>query len=299
MNDPADALDFPVSAGDALPPFDEAGCTWHAEQRAGDRLLLRMGKQGPLHVAQDTRYGTLLATAGGTSYRFDPLPEADPVLVAKFVASVVRALVRQLRGLLSLHGSVVAFEGRAVAFVGSAFAGKSTLAHACVHHARATLLADDTVAFVAGAPEPTVEPVQRGTWLLAESRAHFGLDESAERKVIAEHPVSGAPCPLRAVVLLEARPGDAVGEGEQGDSVADNLVRVRGVEAFRLLSPHIFRFAERDPALHRRELDLLADLAPRLAVYVLRRAKRFDRLEAQVTLVRATVDGASRAHVPT
>jgi hypothetical protein len=289
MTETSRSLDFPSSSGALLPPFDEAACTWHAEQRAGDRLLLRMGKQGPLHVAQDTRYGTLLATADGASYRFDALAEADPALVGKFVASVVRALVRQLRGLLSLHGSVVAFEGRAVAFVGGAFAGKSTLAHACVHHARATLLADDTVAIVPGASEPTVEPVQRGTWLLAESRAHFGLEESLERKVIAEHPVAEVPCPLRAVVLLETRPDDH--EGEEGH--ADTLVRVRGVEAFRLLSPHLFRFAERDPALHRRELDLLADLVPRLAVYVLRRAKRFDCLEAHVTLVRAALAGAT------
>ena len=292
MTGAASSLEFPSSSGEALPPFDEDACTWHAEQRAADRLLLRMGKQGPLHVAQDTRYGTLLATADGTSYRFDALAEADPVLVAKFVASVVRALVRQLRGLLSLHGSVVAFDGRAVAFVGGAFAGKSTLAHACVHHACATLLADDTVAFVPGAPEPTVEPVQRGTWLLAESRAHFGLEESAERKVIAEHPVAVGPCPLHAVILLESLP-EASTAGDEG------LLRVRGVEAFRLLSPHIFRFAERDPALHRRELDLLADLAPKLAVYVLRRAKRFDRLASHVDLVRAAVDGAPRAHVPT
>jgi hypothetical protein len=289
MTRPAPSLDFPPASGAALPPFDEASCAWHAEQRAGGRLLLRMGRQGPLHVAQDTRYGTLLATADGASYRFDALADADPLLVAKFVASVVRALVRQLQGKLSLHGSVVAFEGRAVAFVGGAFAGKSTLAHACVHHARAALLADDTVAFVPGAPEPTVEPVQRGTWLLEESRAHFGLAPSAERKVLAEHPVSAAPCPLRAVVLLEALP--------EGGAEEERLLRVRGVEAFRLLSPHVFRFAERDPALHRRELDSLADLAPRLAVYVLRRAKRFDRLEAQVALVRAALDGASHADV--
>lgn len=286
MTERLEPLDFPFSEGDPLPAFDEARCTWHSEQHAGDRLLLRMGVQGELPVAQDTRYGTLLATADGRAYRFDPLPESDPVLVRKFVASVVRALVRQLRGRLSLHGSVVAFGDDAVAFVGWAFAGKSTLAHACVHHARAELVADDTVAFTAEARPPLVEPVQRGTWLLAESRAHFGLAPSEERKVMAEHPVAATTKRLRLVVLLEYHPDEGL---------PDELVRVRGVEAFRLVSPHIFRFAERNPELHRRELDALADRMPELRVAVLRRARRFDRLAEHVELVRSALASLDRA----
>ena len=287
MSEAREPLDFPFSEGPCLPAFEATRCAWHSEQRAGDRLLLRLGTQGEHAVAEDTRYGTLIASPDGSAYRFDPAPDADPLLVVKFVASVVRALVRQLRGQLSLHGSVVAFGDDAVAFVGWAFAGKSTLAHACVHHARADLVADDTVAFTAEARPPFVEPVQRGTWLLAESRAHFGLVPSDERKVMAEHPVASTVKRLRLVVLLEYL-GD--------EALPEELVRVRGVEAFRLVSPHIFRFAERDPAQHRRELDALADRLPHLRVAVLRRARRFDRLADHVALVQraiATIDGVS------
>jgi hypothetical protein len=280
MSGAREPLDFPFSEGPALPAFDEASCTWHSAQHAGDRLLLRMGTQGSNPIAHDTRYGTLIASPDGASFRFDPIADADPLLVAKFVASVVRALVRQLRGQLSLHGSVVAFGDDAVAFVGWAFAGKSTLAHACVHHAQAELVADDTVAFTADARDPRVEPVQRGTWLLAESRAHFGLAPSEERKVMAEHPIAREAKRLRLVVLLE----------HHADlESADELVFARGVEAFRLVSPHIFRFAERNPEQHRRELDALADRLPHLRVAVLRRARRFDRLADQVTLVHRAV----------
>lgn len=281
MSEALVSLDFPSTAGAPLPPFDEAACTWHSAQHAGDRLLLRMGTQGPFPVAQDTRYGTLIASADGAAYRFDALPGADPLLVEKFVASVVRALVRQLRGQLSLHGSVVAFGEDAVAFVGWAFAGKSTLAHACVHHARAELLADDTVAFTEDAHTPHVEPVQRGTWLLAESRAHFGLAPSDERKVMAAHPVAHVPKRLRLLVLLETLPDDGA---------RDELVFVRGIEAFRLVSPHIFRFAERNPEQHRRELDALADRLPHVKVAVLRRARRFDRLSEHVQRVAAALE---------
>jgi pimeloyl-ACP methyl ester carboxylesterase len=197
------------------------------------------------------------------------------------VASVVRSLVRQLRGRLSLHGSVVAFGDDAVAFVGVAFSGKSTLAHACMHHARAELVADDTVAFTADAREPRVEPVQRGTWLLAESRDHFGLASSDERKVMAEHPVAGTPKRLRLIVLLQHHADDAL---------EDELVFVRGVETFRLVSPHIFRFVERNPEQHRRELDALADRLPNLRVAVLCRARRFDRLTGHVALVQRALE---------
>lgn len=274
----SESFEFPLTAGLELPAFDSGACVWHSEQWAADRLLLRLGRQGPHYVAEDTRYGTLIAAADGTSHRFDPLAGADALLVEKFVASLVRSLVRQLQGKLSLHGSVVAFGGNAVALVGSAFAGKSTFARACVQFAQAEFLADDTVAFVAESRAAWVEPVQRGTWLLAESRAFFGLAESAERKVLAEASVSLAPRPLRLVVLLT-----------DADVDAPELRRVAGFDAFRLLLPHVFRFAHDDARLRRRELDALADVAPHLRVFQLRRKRDFETLRAQVALIEQAV----------
>jgi hypothetical protein len=249
-----DSLAFPLRAGSALPAFSLADCVWHGEQRAGDRLLLRLGRQGALYVAEDTRYGTLVAAPDGQSHRFDPHADADPTLVEKFVASLVRALVRQLQGKLSLHGSVVAFDGRGAAFVGSAFAGKSTFAQACVQFAHAELLADDTVAFVDAPGPPEVEPVQRGTWLLSE--------------------VATSARPLRAVFLLT-----------NADAEEPSLRRLSGLEAFQRVVPHVFRFAHDDASLRRRELDMLADVLPQLEVHELRRRRDFATLAAQVQLV--------------
>jgi hypothetical protein len=269
-----DSLAFPLRAGSALPAFSLADCVWHGEQRAGDRLLLRLGRQGALYVAEDTRYGTLVAAPDGQSHRFDPHADADPTLVEKFVASLVRALVRQLQGKLSLHGSVVAFDGRGAAFVGSAFAGKSTFAQACVQFAHAELLADDTVAFVDAPGPPEVEPVQRGTWLLSESRAFFGLHETLERKVLAPSEVATSARPLRAVFLLT-----------NADAEEPSLRRLSGLEAFQRVVPHVFRFAHDDASLRRRELDMLADVLPQLEVHELRRRRDFATLAAQVQLV--------------
>jgi len=269
-----DPLAFPLCAGNALPAFSLAECVWHSEQRAGDRLLLRLGRQGSLYVAEDTRYGTLVAATDGSAHRFDPHADADPTLVEKFVASLVRALVRQLQGKLSLHGSVVAFDGHAAAFVGSAFAGKSTFARACVQFTQAELLADDTVAFVDAPGPPQVEPVQRGTWLLGASREFFGLEESAERKVLATSTVAASARPLRALVLLT-----------NADVDEPALRRLSGLEAFQRVVPHVFRFAHDDASLQRRELDMLADVLPQLEVHELRRRRDFATLAAQVQLV--------------
>ncbi len=269
---------LPTATGSALPCFDAASCTWHSEQRDGERLLLRLGRQHEFLVAEDTRYGTLVASDDGSSYRFDPAEGADPILVAKFTSSVVRALVRELRGELSLHGAAIAFDGSAVAFVGPAFAGKSTLAHACVRLGGAQLVADDTVAFAKGTTRPTVLPMQRGTWLLGDGRDFFGEPPSPERKVFAALPCVDGQVPLRAIVLLE----HAANEAEE------TFERVRGLDAFRRLSPHVFRFRPPSADGRRSELDRLADLTPSLAVYTFRRTRRFEALKGHVERVRLT-----------
>ena len=275
---------IPLAAGEALPPFHEAHCAWHSEQRDGDRLLLRLGRQGAFYAAQDTRYGTLLASADGRSHRFDARDDADPVLVEKFVASLVPSLVRQLQGKLSLHGSVVCMGESAVAFIGSAFAGKSTFAHACVHFSGAALLADDTVAFAPFGDGAWVEPMQRGTWLLAESREFFGLQPRDDRKLLLEVPRATSPKRLQMIVLLT-----------DSDRPHAELERVEGYNAFRLLAAHVFRFAHDDPSLQRRELDMLANLAPHVGVFLLKRRRDFSTLESQVALVREAVRALGRA----
>jgi hypothetical protein len=66
---------------------------------------------------------------------------------AAYLLGPVLGLLLRLRGMTCLHASAVAFENRAVAFVGSEGAGKSTTAAAFVQRGHA-VLSDDVVALV-------------------------------------------------------------------------------------------------------------------------------------------------------
>jgi hypothetical protein len=72
-------------------------------------------------------------------------------LVRSIVLGPAVALALELSGFLCLHGSAVAIDGRAVAFLGAKHHGKSTLATALTR-AGARLIGDDTLAISPGAP---------------------------------------------------------------------------------------------------------------------------------------------------
>lgn len=74
----------------------------------------------------------------------DPLKIED---AATYLLGPVLGLVLRLRGVTCLHASAVAFGGKAVAFVGSAGAGKSTTAAALLHRGH-SVISDDIVALV-------------------------------------------------------------------------------------------------------------------------------------------------------
>ena len=73
-----------------------------------------------------------------------------PELVRAIVLGPVLALALEAAGCLCLHGSAVAVDGRAIAFLGPKHAGKSTLATALAA-AGARLISDDVVPLIPGA----------------------------------------------------------------------------------------------------------------------------------------------------
>lgn len=77
-------------------------------------------------------------------------------LVRSIILGPAVALSLELAGLLCLHGSAVAIDGRAIVFLGPKHHGKSTLATALTA-AGARLIGDDLIAIAPGAP-PMVTP---------------------------------------------------------------------------------------------------------------------------------------------
>lgn len=87
----------------------------------------------------------------------DPAPGVPTSSLRPALLGTVFALLLIYRGLAALHASVVAIDGRAVAFVGDKGAGKSTLA-AAFHRHGYDLGADDILAVELSAPELLSQP---------------------------------------------------------------------------------------------------------------------------------------------
>lgn len=159
--------------------------------------------------------GTFEIHADGRELVWYPLAGADPELARAIVLGPVLALALEMAGELCLHGSAVAVEGEAVAFLGGKYHGKSTLATALAA-AGATLVSDDIVAVDpdTGSLRPGVASVR----LWGDSAEALRVEELFDRVTPGiKTTASGfggaldadARLPLRAIYLLSPEPVDA------------------------------------------------------------------------------------------
>lgn len=107
--------------------------------------------------------------------------DANPELVRTVALGSVLALALELAGLLCLHASAVVIGGRAIAFVGPKYHGKSTLA-AALAAAGAQLVGDDLLAVSPG-PPVTVRPGVPSVRLWSDTAATLLVEDRCERVV--------------------------------------------------------------------------------------------------------------------
>lgn len=100
--------------------------------------------------------GVFDVSADGHRIEWASPTEPDLAAARKDVLGRVMAVCLEQEGITTLHGSAVALNGMALAFLAPKFHGKSTTATALVESG-ARLLADDLVA-VSGGPRPVVMP---------------------------------------------------------------------------------------------------------------------------------------------
>jgi hypothetical protein len=81
----------------------------------------------------------------GNKISLSPLEEYDENLVRLYILGICMGVILMQRGILPLHGSAIAINGKAYAFVGNSGAGKSTLA-SCFLNQGYKFLSDDVIA---------------------------------------------------------------------------------------------------------------------------------------------------------
>jgi hypothetical protein len=192
----------------------------------------------------------------------DLAPDQDDELASLLVGSFIAKLLA-LDGYCVLHASAVELDGRAIAFIGSSGAGKTTLAAMCAN-AGARIVTDDVLRVeprgsvgwcYRGSPELRLRP---GVTALAQALPSEQRRETLDERLAVRHPASElAELPLAAFVA--PRPELLRTKFE--------LERLRGSAALRelLASPRTLGWV--GTAQARDALGVLAALAESVPVY--------------------------------
>ncbi|KIL35408.1 aldolase [Cohnella kolymensis] len=141
-----------------------------------------------------------------------PMKGADPDQVRLYVLGTCLGAILIQRRILPLHGSAVAIDGKAYAFIGESGAGKSTLASAFLNRGY-QLLTDDVVAVPFSQDEniPYVTPAYPQQKLWQESLELFGMTAGHYRPIFQREtkftvPVASKfqpePMPLAGIFVL-------------------------------------------------------------------------------------------------
>ncbi len=224
----------------------------------------------------------------GEGVRIDRPTHADERDVTLFLNGSVFAAVALLNGLVPLHASAVAHEGRVHAFTGVSGAGKSTLVAALVQRGF-TLHADDVLVLVpvGDGPLPCLPGHKRiKLWQDALSltgaapgeRVREALDKYYTEPADA---VSTEPLPLASLFFLEQR----------SDSLP-KLTPIRGADLMEKLPSALYRpgfyGALAQPAGHFR---FMTQLAGAVRASIFDRPFRKECFEASIDVIEATILG--------
>jgi hypothetical protein len=236
-----------------------------------DTEVLLGSVEGPLpvnepRVVRFERPGAYLAWSNigrfrveGTRIIVDPLTD-DPRAIRFALLGPVLAAMLQLRGIPLLHGSAVAIEDQAIAFIGRKRAGKSTTAAAFVA-AGGRMLSDDILplsrdgadlSLTPGFPALKLEPTVHRA-LLRDLPIVGGEGMGLNDKVlVSDGTASSANLPIRAMFVLDP---DAPAEP----------VRLLPAAALRELLQHGYALKFADGALSDGQAPALFETCARLA----------------------------------
>src|SRR3990170_80370 len=123
---------------------------------------------------------------GGDLVEVEPYPDAPERFLAFPILGPVMAWMLERKGLLVLHSSAVAIDGKSVCFLGDKMAGKSTTAAAFLRNG-AQLVTDDLLAIdMSGSKAPSICPAFAQLKLSDQSAAAVQLEDAQALPLVYE-----------------------------------------------------------------------------------------------------------------
>jgi hypothetical protein len=199
-------------------------------------------------------HGSVLVS-GGREITLDPDPSADASSMRLIILGPAIGVLLHQRGYLVLHASVVNVDGGAVAFLGDAGWGKSTIA-AALYARGHTLVADDIAAVRFENSEAHVYPGFPQLKLWPQTITALGEDPDSlprveqqfeKRARTASHNFSQATLPLKRIYVLDQ--GDRLhlaplGPGESIMELVRHTYVIRLLKGTGTLESHLRQCAE-------------------------------------------------------
>jgi hypothetical protein len=203
------------------------------------------GQQGKFKVTENLVMFQIPNTAifciqEGRKISISPLGRADEDKIRLYLLGTCMGALLMQRRVLPLHGSAVAINGKAYAFVGDSGAGKSTLAAAFLHRGF-ELLSDDIIAltFSKANDVPVVVPSYPQQKLWRESLVEFGLDTSNYRPLFERETKYAVP--VISNFFSTPMPLAGIFELVKSEEKQAGIVPIKGLQQLYTLFVHTFR----------------------------------------------------------
>lgn len=175
----------------------------------------------------------------GKSIIVSPIIEFDIDKIRLYLLGTCMGALLIQRKKLPLHGSSVAIDGKAYAFVGQSGVGKSTLASAFISKGY-QLLSDDVIAIsLSEGNIPMVEPSYPQQKLWEDSLNNFGMETAHYRPLFERETKYSVP--LHSQYYNEPLPLAGVFELSKEDCKTIELKPITGLGQFRTLLNQTFR----------------------------------------------------------
>lgn len=175
----------------------------------------------------------------GNEILVSPINDSDEDYHRLYILGTCMGAILMQRKILPLHGSAIAIDGKAYAFVGDSGAGKSTLASAFLNRGY-QLLSDDVIPVTISAENiPIVTPAYPQQKLWMESLNQFGM-ESDQYKPIVERETKFA-VPVSSQFANQQLPLAGIVELTKTDEAEIRIIPITKMARFHTLYTHTYR----------------------------------------------------------
>lgn len=178
---------------------------------------------------------------GGNLITVSPVAGSNEDKSRLFILGTCMGVLLMQRRVLPLHGSVIAINGNAYAFVGHSGAGKSTLANVLINKGY-PLLSDDVIA-VSLSPDnkPFVIPSYPQQKLWQESIERLGMDNNHYQPLFERETKYAVPLTVTSQYYADPLPLMGVFELMKSEHVEIQWEPIQGLDRLHTLYHHTFR----------------------------------------------------------